>query len=153
MLNTGKPILGFQGEYRWLSNFVPVDIEFDDVIYPSVEHAYVAAKCNDICDRSPIQKMTAGQAKRYGKTMHLSPWFESSKISIMRGFLDQKFSKEPYRQLLIDTDGSYIEETNAWGDTFWGVCDGKGQNILGVLIMQIRSEILWENMVDSHTKT
>jgi predicted NAD-dependent protein-ADP-ribosyltransferase YbiA (DUF1768 family) len=38
-------IQGFFGEYRWLSNFWPVKIHFEEKTYPSVEHAYQAAKC------------------------------------------------------------------------------------------------------------
>lgn len=37
----------FQGEYRWLSNFAPVLIKLDG-IYPSVEHAYMSAKSDDM---------------------------------------------------------------------------------------------------------
>ena len=60
----------------------------------------------------------------------------------MRQFLIQKFEQEPYRQKLIETAGQYIEETNTWNDRFWGVCNGKGKNVLGVLIMDIRDDII-----------
>jgi predicted NAD-dependent protein-ADP-ribosyltransferase YbiA (DUF1768 family) len=30
-------------------------------------------------------------------------------------------------------------EGNSWGDTYWGVCKGKGQNKLGHILMQVRS--------------
>ncbi len=143
VLNSGEPILGFNGDYRWLSNFVPVPIEFDGVVYPSVEHAYVAAKCNDINDRYPILNMTAGQAKRYGRQIVVSELFtDTYKVSVMNAFLRQKFTTQPYMSLLIGTQGRYIEETNTWGDTFWGVCDGVGKNTLGCLIMQIRDELV-----------
>ena len=142
MLNTGEPILGFSGDYRWLSNFAPVGIILDDVEYPSVEHAYVAAKCNDISDRHVILGMPAGQAKRYGKMIAIAPWFEENKVNIMNEFLWQKFLTEPYMSLLVGTDGRYIEETNIWGDKFWGVCDGVGENRLGILIMQIRDSLV-----------
>ena len=32
----------------------------------------------------------------------------------------------------------YIEETNHWGDVFWGVCDGVGESNLGKVLMGIR---------------
>ena len=37
----------FKGDYRWLSNFEAVTITIDGNSYPSVEHAYMAAKCDD----------------------------------------------------------------------------------------------------------
>lgn len=32
-------------------------------------------------------------------------------------------------------------EGNTWGDTFWGVCRGKGENNLGKILMRLRSEL------------
>jgi len=29
-------------------------------------------------------------------------------------------------------------EGNTWGDTYWGVCRGRGSNNLGKLLMKIR---------------
>jgi predicted NAD-dependent protein-ADP-ribosyltransferase YbiA (DUF1768 family) len=37
-------IVSFDGKYEFLSNFAPVTIHFDGHEYPSVEHAYQAAK-------------------------------------------------------------------------------------------------------------
>lgn len=30
---------------------------------------------------------------------------------------------------------------NHWHDTYWGVCDGAGENRLGKLLMQVRREL------------
>ena len=32
-------------------------------------------------------------------------------------------------------------EGNTWNDTFWGVCNGQGQNWLGKILMLVRSEL------------
>ena len=37
----------FEGRWRFLSNFYPVEIEHQGIIYPSVEHFYVSMKCNN----------------------------------------------------------------------------------------------------------
>ena len=34
--------------------------------------------------------------------------------------------------------GKILIEGNWWKDTYWGVCDGKGQNKLGELLMKVR---------------
>ena len=39
-------ILAFEGEYSWLSNFWPVEVVLDGMVFPSVEHAYQAAKAD-----------------------------------------------------------------------------------------------------------
>ena len=43
---------------------------------------------------------------------------------------------------LIQTGDAYLEETNSWNDTYWGVCDGKGENILGHMLMKLRKDIV-----------
>jgi len=35
-----------------------------------------------------------------------------------------------------------LEETNTWGDKYWGVCNGEGENQLGKLLMKIRENIM-----------
>lgn len=129
----------FQGEYRWLSNFWTAPIEYKSIIYPSVEHAYQAAKTHDIKAKRYIATLTAGQAKRYGKTLVLRKDWEDVKVLIMRDFLMLKFSSHPYlKEKLIDTGSKTLIEGNKWGDTFWGVCNGAGNNMLGTLLMEIR---------------
>ena len=141
-MNTKDPILGFTGAYRWLSNFAQCMILYDCVYYPSVENAYMAAKTIDVSERLYLQTCSAAEAKRYGRSVTLRSHWEELKVPLMRQFLIQKFDQEPYRQKLIETAGQYIEETNTWNDRFWGVCNGKGKNVLGLLIMDIRDDII-----------
>ena len=142
-----QDILGFFGEYRWLSNFAPVDVELDWVVYPTVEHAYQAAKTTDLEYRANFLKATvtdARNAKRLcPKGTRVRTDWNHVKEQVMLDLLLQKFSKEPYLSKLLDTENCYIEETNPWKDTFWGVCvhSGKGENRLGKLIMQIRKDL------------
>lgn len=39
------------------------------------------------------------------------------------------------------TGDSLLVEGNWWHDTFWGVCNGFGENNLGKLLMKIREEL------------
>ena len=34
-----------------------------------------------------------------------------------------------------------LVEGNSWGDEFWGVCEGRGENRLGCLLMDVRSDL------------
>lgn len=147
-MNTNKPILGFSGEYHWLSNFAPCSVRYDYVLYPTVENAYVAAKTLNLDHRRIVEFCLPGQAKKYGRIFELREDWESIKVKTMRQLLVQKFSQSPYRELLICTNGQYIEETNWWHDTFWGVCEGKGKNMLGILLMDIRDDLL--NSIEFH---
>lgn len=136
----------FQGEYRWLSNFAPVLIKLDGKIYPSVEHAYMSAKSDDMKWKLFCQDRnnTAEQVKKKGRNIMLIDNWDDVKLSIMEECLRQKYSQQPYKSQLINTDDVFIQEGNMWNDKFWGVClkTNKGENHLGKLIMKIRSELL-----------
>ena len=128
----------FQGDFRFLSNFWPCVIEFEGIKFSSVEHAYQAAKTLDIKERKRIAKLlTPGKAKRAGKELMLRPDWEEIKLPIMRELLIKKFSHRELMFRLKLTEGELIEGNN-WGDTFWGICRGKGENHLGKLLMEIR---------------
>lgn len=51
-----------------------------------------------------------------------------------------KFSNPYLRNLLLQTGDKYLEETNWWKDDYWGVCNGKGLNKLGRILMKIRDD-------------
>lgn len=139
----------FQNEYRWLSNFTPVEVELDGLIYSSVEHAYMSAKSDDIKWKRICTNpnYTAGEIKRLSRQVHLIPNWDNIKLNVMEDCIRQKFNQEPYKSKLLQTGNLYIQEGNRWNDKFWGVClkTNQGQNFLGKLIMKIRDEIQLSN--------
>lgn len=136
-------ILGFNREYRFLSNFYPAKVEYDGLEYSSTEHAYQAAKTEDAAQRRRIREaQKPGDAKRLGKQVKMRTDWEQIKIGVMRDLVRQKFTNhKELKEKLLATGDAYIEETNTWNDTFWGVCKGKGQNWLGKILMEIREEL------------
>lgn len=138
-------IKSFTGKYWFLSNFYPCEISFDGEIYPSVEHAYQAAKTLDKKDREIIRtQKTPGRAKKYGQTVTLRDDWEEIKIGIMTELVHQKFFRNKRLQnLLYETGEQELVEGNTWGDCFWGVCNRKGENHLGKTLMEVRDEIGW----------
>ena len=44
-------------------------------------------------------------------------------------------------ELLLSTEDSSLVEGNDWNDKFWGVCQGKGLNHLGRILMKVRKEV------------
>src|ERR1700741_5466472 len=121
-LGLPKVIDRFQGEYRWLSNFEPVDVVFEADLYPSVEHAYVAAKTTDRDLRKTIARLaTPGAAKRAGRALKVRADWELVKLQIMEDLVRQKFMHVRLRRLLMSTGDMEIIEGNTWGDQFWGM--------------------------------
>lgn len=135
-------ITSFSGDYRWLSNFHPCKIKYNGLTYPSVEHAYQAAKV-PVDDRIGFLSITAAQAKHLGRRKQCYTDWNYLKVPIMRKLLQIKFA--PHSKLadkLIATAPAKLIEGNYWGDTFWGVCRGQGKNTLGVLLMQQRQRLI-----------
>ncbi|CAA2367810.1 Uncharacterized domain COG3236 / GTPcyclohydrolase II [Xylella phage Bacata] len=137
-----KTIGSFTGPHRFLSNFWSVAIAFEGHSYRTVEHAFQAAKTFDEDERRRIRnEPDAGGAKRRGKTVTLREDWEEVKEDVMRNLLRQKFGTEPLKSKLLKTGKSKLVEGNWWGDTYWGVCDGKGKNRLGEILMEVREEL------------
>lgn len=135
-------IASFSGPHRFLSNFWPCHVELDGEVYVSVEHAYVAAKVTDRVVRKLVSECaTAGQVKRLGRKLHLRPDWEAVKLAVMEDLVRQKFTDPLLRELLLSTGQEELVEGNTWGDTFWGVCKGVGQNHLGRILMKVRAEL------------
>ena len=148
LLNTGlsmakDEITSFSGEYRFLSNFWLIPIVYDGAHYPSVEHAYQAAKTIIMPDRIKFQdeNMTPGQAKRAGRKVTLRVDWSHMKKYIMLDLIRIKFRWPTLRLKLQQTYNKHLIEGNNWGDHYWGVCKGSGYNMLGKILMQVRKEV------------
>jgi N-glycosidase YbiA len=138
-----EKINNFQGKYRFLSNFYPALVLLDGIEYPTVEHAYQAAKTLDNTQRFLVCiAPSPGRAKAAGRHLSLRSDWEEVKLKVMEDLLRQKFKKSLFKTMLLETGNAELIEGNTWGDRFWGVCNGVGQNNLGKLLMKIRDERL-----------
>ena len=138
------PILGFQGEYRFLSNFYPSAIRNRTGIWPTAEHLYQASKSTNPDDWRLIRVTeTPGRAKRAGRQILLRSDWDEIKDWVMLSVVRLKFlQNRRLAQLLVDTGDAEIVELNSWGDRYWGECPrGEGKNRLGEILMQVRKEI------------
>ena len=133
----------FDGAFRFLSNFWPSWVYLDGEPYPTVEHAFQAAKTLDLDERHHVRLApTPGKAKGFGRRLVLRPDWEEVKVQVMLDLLRQKFAQPSLAERLLATGELDIVEGNTWGDTFWGVDTRKGgDNNLGRLLVQIRNEL------------
>jgi len=138
-------INGFTGRYSFLSNFCIYPIVWRERILKSAEHAYQGEKATDDIDREMIyQAATPADAKRLGsrkKLKNIIPDWDRQKYTIMLLVIRAKFSDPELRKLLLETGDEELVEKNWWHDTYWGVCNGVGKNMLGKILMQVREEI------------
>lgn len=140
-------ITKFRGDWEFLSNFFPCKIIMDGKIYPSVEHAYQAAKTFNDAERDLIRSAEKPcRAKRIAHKLSLRADWEQVKVGIMRELLRKKFASPTLKARLLSTGDAELVEGNDWGDQTWGcvLVDGvwEGENILGKLLMELRSSFL-----------
>lgn len=133
-------ISSFRDEYFFLSNFYPVEIKLDGIVYPNAETAFQAQKTMNVEERRKFSMLrNPVQAKRLGRKVKLRDDWEEVKLDIMTEIVSQKFLQHPHLiEMLLQTGDEELVEGNKWGDRFWGVCKGKGENHLGKILMKIR---------------
>jgi len=142
------------GETRFLSNFYPhkkdggrypydVKVTYGGLVFDCVENAYQAAKCVNSSKWPQFVKMSPYEAKKYWESnTDWRPDWHDVKLSIMEDLVWQKFSNSPELcKMLLETEDAILEEGNDWDDTYWGVCNGSGENHLGKILMQVRQRL------------
>ena len=135
----------FRGDFAFLSNFQKCRVEFEGDIYPTVEHAFQAAKTFDKEERKKILAVASPViAKRIGRRLKLREDWEDVKCDIMLELLKSKFSDSELKEKLLATGDAELIEGNNHGDRFWGQVNGVGMNMLGKLLMDVRKSLQGE---------
>lgn len=139
-----ETISSFRGKHAFLSNFSNYPARFEDTDYPTAENAFQAAKTLNPVVRERFTEITPSEAKRLGRSVPLRQDWNRIRISVMTGIVRDKFTRNPeLKRLLLATGDAILIEGNTWGDRFWGVDErtGKGENHLGLILMDIRKEL------------
>lgn len=138
-INLDKPIQAVL-EHNLSPIWMFQDIPTEPRVFKSSEHLYQACKSNDTAWATLIlgterpEKTKTLSRKRVPGIHSLFEVFENddSRISIMEWIVGEKFlQNDDLMKMLKNTGGEELVEANYWHDTFWGVCDGVGENHLG----------------------
>lgn len=141
-MTSNKTISRFSGRHAFLSNFAYSRIEWEGITYPTVEHAFQASKTHDANERARIAALrSAAAAKSAGRSLQLRADWDDVRVPVMAALLRLKFAIPDMRAALIATGDADLIEGNTWGDRFWGVVDGVGENWLGRSLMSVRADI------------
>lgn len=131
-----------KGDKRFLSNYHYTEIVYNGLRVPSTEHAYQMMKATNNEDKLYVAfQPTANMARKAGKKITCRSDWESIKVDVMREVNRIKYQDPELREKLIATGDDELVEYNWWGDIFWGVCEGKGKNMLGKILMELREEL------------
>ena len=136
-------------EYGCFSNFAPYPIRLEGKLWPTSEHYFQAQKFEDQQHQEAIRKanspMIAARMGRDRKTKLRRDW-ESAKVAVMTEAVRAKFKQhDELRTVLLGTgEVKLVEHTE--NDSYWGDGgDGSGQNMLGQILMRIRTELREKN--------
>ena len=133
--------------YFEFTNFAEFPILLDGKTWPTSEHYFQAQKFVGTPYVEQIRNLPRPRdAFDLSRQPQVSQWLRSDweqvKLHVMHKALQAKFSQHNHlRDMLVKTgDRQLIEHTTR--DSFWGDGgDGRGQNHLGKLLMQVRSEL------------
>lgn len=140
----------FRGKWAKLGNYSPCLVFFQGHAYQTLEHAYQAQKTLDPAIQKLIRHAPSpAVAKKLAREVALRPDWDQVKQTVMWELLVDKFSQEPERSILASTGIDQIVEVNWWHDNYWGDCKcdkrvecvSPGQNVLGKMLMQLRSRL------------
>lgn len=130
----------FDGKYFFLSNFYEAPVEYMGYEFQSNEAAFQGAKCPSRIEE--FIGLPPNKAKRLGRKVELRQDWEAVKDSVMYEICLNKFTRyTDLKDKLLATGEAELIEGNYWHDYYWGVCEGKGLNKLGNILMKIRSEL------------
>jgi ribA/ribD-fused uncharacterized protein len=146
--------------YGVLSNLHRRPVLFEGTVFPTAEHAYQAGKARKEAVRkwilsAPSPSLVAMAAHGL-YTWDIVPDWSKIKFDRMREVLRAKFSQhEDLRTILLSTGESRLIEacrTDSPVNRTWGEVNGKGLNMLGVLLMEIRHELRKGETLSAATK-
>jgi len=132
-----------------LSNLYRREIEFEGRIFPTSEHAYQAGKAIKPAVREWIQAAPspslAAMAAHGLYTWDVVPDWATIKFDRMRAVLRAKFTQHPdLAEILISTGAKRLVEAGTVNNAvnrLWGQVNGKGENMLGVMLMELRDQL------------
>lgn len=136
-----KPFGAFSNLYRR-------PIEFEGQKYATSEHAYQAGKASKAAVRKWIlaapTPALAAMAAHGLYVWDVVPEWALIKFDRMRAVLRAKFDQHSdLRELLLSTGNARLVEAGTVNNAvnrLWGEVEGKGENMLGVMLMELRTE-------------
>ncbi len=131
--------------YGCFSNFSKHSFTLGGKLWQTVEHYFQAQKFPSTPQEEAIRlapdPMTAKNLGQ-SRTVPLRPDWDVVKDAVMREAVRAKFDQHPdIRAVLLSTGGETLVEA-ARSDSYWGYGpDGKGQNKLGLPLMEVRDAL------------
>jgi len=147
--------------YGAFSNLYKCPVEFEGTVFPTSEHAYQAGKARKPAVRQWILSAPtpalAAMAAHGLYVWDVVPDWAQTKFERMRAVLRAKFDQHPaLRELLLSTGTARLVEAGTVNNAvnrLWGEVDSKGENMLGVMLMELRTAYAREKSAGTRAAT
>ena len=133
--------MNFRNNFYFLSNMYPCRVHYRGIEYTCAESAFQAQKCTDESEKLMFNNINGFESKKLGRKVSLRKDWNTVRVSIMEEIVRAKFAQHPELANKLTKVEGHIQVDNSWKDTFWGVCNGVGENHLGKILMKIRDEL------------
>ena len=138
-------------DHPFLDNTFHTAVEYNNKIYPAAENAFQASKFASKTLVDKFRYMVAKKAQIEG-TKHrptVPNWYNNN-TTIMYSILKSKFQNPELKAKLIATYPEPIIHINGYHDNEWGICtcsrcNNSGKNKLGILLIELRNELISNN--------
>jgi ribA/ribD-fused uncharacterized protein len=132
------------GNFHQSPDQVKLTIDGHNYCFSSVEAAFHALKQHpyQTAQITPFTQYTPNEARYHGKRVPLRHDWHDVRVPLMRILCTNKFRHNPELQRFLHNTGDEPLIHYAPWDAFWGDgADGTGQNMLGIILMDIRKEL------------
>jgi ribA/ribD-fused uncharacterized protein len=153
-------------ENKEFSSFFDTTFKIDDIEYKNAEQAFQAIRAKTFGDDDSFNKIlkskSAQSAKSFGNKIEKfdEEVWNAQRDTVMRSILRAKFSQNPaIRKQLLDSGNGMIANADP-RENYWGIgtsagtsiaknpAKWKGKNMMGKLLMELRSELRAEDDAD-----
>eukprot|EP01133_Synstelium_polycarpum_P011959 gene11959-13939_t len=153
------PVIHFyhrdQPNYQFTNFATGFPIYIDGQTWPTTEHYFQAQKFQDPMIRDRVRMLQSSrEAMDYARanSQHVRRDWLNDNVAVMKLALNAKFNQHKSLKDMLLRTGECMLVEHTVNDKFWGDGgDGSGKNMLGVLLMDLRSEIQTQQIAKTYS--
>ena len=138
-------ITKFEGYFEFLSNEYNCKVEYDNYVFQSASALFYAFKAKTQGAFMKFQRLSPLKAKSKSQKLEYNEDYEKNKKYYLKKAVNAKFTSNPDLKLrLLKTGNTILVNTITHLDTWIGVKNNIGENMLGKVLMELRSQYFEE---------
>ena len=141
-------IFFYPKEFYVFDNFTAFQVEWKNLLWPTSEHAFQAARYMGV-DKNIVNQIKLARSVHdaqkiaYQNINKQNPNWSNLEVDVMKQILRCKIEQHPYVLKKLKESGNREIIEDSWRDSTWGWGeDHSGENRLGKIWMELRKEYL-----------